>query len=102
MAKMIVFTFHHVLIIYRLAQKMVGTRCILQYCPNVFRKNAHVYFHKVRSDESMREKWMHALKDNLRPDVNLGLNSARICGAHFPTESFSLGTNGMGTTKLMP
>lgn len=84
--------------------KMVGTRCVVKYCPNIFKKTGNVSFHKIRADESLRHKWIHALETNnaLRPGADLHQKTSRICGAHFTKDSFSLGINGNGSTKLLP
>lgn len=82
----------------------VGTHCVVKYCPNIFKKTVNVSFHKIRADETARQKWMNALEINnaLRPGVKLDSTTARICGAHFTKECFSLGILENGSTKLLP
>lgn len=42
---------------------MVGTRCIISGCGNVYRRDKHVSFHEFPSDQSASHKWIQLLEE---------------------------------------
>ena len=68
---------------------MVGSRCIIQGCKNVFRKDKHVSFHEFPSDRNASDKWMQLLEERglVRPNFKMN-SSTRICSDHFSDDCY--------------
>lgn len=87
-------------VLFVFKNKMVGTRCIISGCGNVYRRDKHVSFHEFPSDQSASHKWIQLLEEKglISHDFRISAKS-RICSEHFTNECYVSGGKRMRLRK---